>query len=144
MKRPLAIASTVVAAAAPAAAAAKKDDHVRGCSTTACDKRIGKRWARKHRARAAALTMRQAVAPFRAWLDRVGECEDNDDPGAGPTGYQSNTGNGFYGRYQFTLSSWAAVGGHGMPSTAPPLEQDYRAVRLLKLQGPGAWPVCAR
>jgi rare lipoprotein A len=52
MKRPLALASTVVAAAAPAAGAAKKDDHVRGCNTTACDKRIGKRWARKHHRRA--------------------------------------------------------------------------------------------
>jgi rare lipoprotein A len=51
VKRPLALASTVVAAAAPTAGAAKQDDHVRGCSTTACDKRIGKRWARTHHRR---------------------------------------------------------------------------------------------
>jgi rare lipoprotein A (peptidoglycan hydrolase) len=51
MKRPLAIASTVVAAAAPAAAGADKEHHVRGCNTTTCDKRIGKRWARRHHQR---------------------------------------------------------------------------------------------
>lgn len=88
--------------------------------------------------------MRALVAPYRAWLERVGECEDNDNPGAGPVGYRSNTGNGFFGKYQFTISSWGAVGGVGRPDLAPPLEQDYRAVRLLKLQGPQAWPVCSQ
>jgi hypothetical protein len=143
MRRHIAAATTIVAAAAPVAAAQERK-HVRGCNTTACDKRIGRKWAKRHPRGAAAAAMRAVAAPYRAWLDRVGECEDNDNPAAGPTGYRSNTGNGFFGRYQFTLSSWAAVGGTGRPDLAPPLEQDYRAVRLLKLQGPGAWPVCSQ
>jgi hypothetical protein len=62
-------------------------------------------------------------------------CESGGD-------YAINTGNGFYGAYQFTLHSWHAVGGWGYPNRNTPLEQDYRAVRLLKAGGPGNWPVC--
>jgi hypothetical protein len=138
--RGLLAAGTAAVATAVPVADAHHQGHVPGCSSDPCDKRIGKRWARKHpKARLASV-----VAPYRAWLNRVGECEDNDNPAAGPTGYQSNTGNGFFGRYQFTLSSWAAVGGRGRPDLAPPLEQDFRAIRLLHLQGPRAWPVCAQ
>jgi hypothetical protein len=138
------IAAGTVVAALPAAASAHEDVHVRGCKTATCDKRLGRKWAKRHPALARAASLRAIVAPYRGWLDRVGECEDNDNPAAGPTGYRSNTGNNFFGRYQFTLSSWAAVGGSGRPDLAPPLEQDYRAVRLLKLQGPRAWPVCSQ
>lgn len=46
--------SSVAVAAMPAAAAGHDRDHVPGCQTSSCDKRIGKRWARRHpRARAA-------------------------------------------------------------------------------------------
>lgn len=48
MKKRATVAS-VVATAAPAVALAKPAEHVRGCNTPACDKRIGKRWAKKHR-----------------------------------------------------------------------------------------------
>ena len=82
--------------------------------------------------------MRRVTAPYRAWLASTRGCETRGQPDP----YRTNTGNGFYGAYQFTLSSWAAVGGRGMPHLASPLEQDYRAVRLLHLQGRGAWPVC--
>jgi hypothetical protein len=58
--------------------------------------------------------------------------------------YLANTGNGFYGAYQFTKSSWAAVGGTGYPYNATPSEQDMRAKRLKDLQGWGAWPACSR
>jgi hypothetical protein len=136
--------SSVAVAAMPAVAAGHDRDHVPGCQTVSCDKRVGRKWAERHPALARTASLRAVIAPYRAWLGRVGECEDNDDPAAGPTGYRSNTGNGFFGRYQFTLSSWAAVGGSGRPDLAPPLEQDYRAVRLLQMQGPGAWPVCSR
>jgi hypothetical protein len=64
------------------------------------------------------------------------ECESSDD-------YSADTGNGFYGAYQFTISSWYAVGFSGLPSDAPPAEQDLAAQRLLALQGWGAWPVCS-
>jgi hypothetical protein len=54
-----------------------------------------------------------------------------------------NTGNGFYGGLQFTLSSWQAVGGTGYPNQASPSEQIARAQILQARQGWGAWPVCA-
>ena len=56
--------------------------------------------------------------------------------------YATNTGNGFFGAYQFTIGSWRAVGGWGSPHLASRLEQDYRAVLLLRRSGAGNWPVC--
>jgi hypothetical protein len=93
------------------------------CHSPACVQRV------RHR------TWRQAVRAYRPWLRRVRQCESG---GA----YTTNTGNGFFGAYQFTISSWRAVGGWGWPHRASHLHQDYRAVRLLHLQGRGAWPVC--
>jgi LysM repeat protein len=54
-----------------------------------------------------------------------------------------NTGNGFYGGLQFTLSSWAAVGGSGYPNEASPAEQIARGQMLQARQGWGAWPACS-
>ena len=41
-----------------------------------------------------------------------------------------NTGNGYYGAYQFLLSTWESVGGRGYPNRAVPREQSYRAWRV--------------
>lgn len=57
--------------------------------------------------------------------------------------WATNTGNGFYGGLQFTLSSWQAVGGSGYPHHASKAEQIARAERLLAIQGWGAWPACS-
>lgn len=54
-----------------------------------------------------------------------------------------NTGNGYYGGLQFTISSWQAVGGSGLPSDASRAEQIQRGEMLLARQGWGAWPACA-
>ena len=54
-----------------------------------------------------------------------------------------NTGNGFYGGLQFSLSSWEAVGGVGYPNEASPSEQIALASILQSRQGWGAWPVCS-
>lgn len=53
-----------------------------------------------------------------------------------------NTGNGFYGGLQFTLSSWRAAGGQGYPNQASKSEQIARAKILQSRQGWGAWPAC--
>jgi hypothetical protein len=63
--------------------------------------------------------------------------------------YQINTGNGYYGAYQFDIVTWVDMGGSGLPSEAPPEEQDARARYLYALRGSGynrggAWPVCGR
>lgn len=78
---------------------------------------------------------RHVVKPYRGWLKSVRVCESGGR-------WNTNTGNGFFGAYQFTLQSWYGVGGYGYPHTATPVEQSYRAVRLLFTQGRGAWPVC--
>jgi len=57
--------------------------------------------------------------------------------------YRANTGNGFYGAYQFTLGTWKSVGGAGYPHLATPAEQDKRALILFnKGNIRGSWPGC--
>jgi len=68
--------------------------------------------------------------------DRIAACESGGN-------WAINTGNGFYGGLQFTLSSWAAVGGTGNPADASRDEQIYRGTLLQQRQGWGAWPVCS-
>jgi muramidase (phage lysozyme) len=75
------------------------------------------------------------VAPLRSTLAAIAWCESRGN-------YRTNTGNGFFGAYQFLPSTWRAVGGRGMPHLASPAEQDYRAALLYVAQGPGPWPRC--
>jgi uncharacterized protein YabE (DUF348 family) len=49
---------------------------------------------------------------------------------------------GYYGLYQFALSTWYSVGGTGNPIDASPSEQTYRAQILYQRSGAGQWPVC--
>ncbi|TYB46471.1 transglycosylase family protein [Actinomadura chibensis] len=68
----------------------------------------------------------------------LARCESHNNPKAvNPAGY--------YGLYQFSLASWASVGGKGKPSDAPAAEQTYRAQMLYnKVNGrwQGQWPNC--
>jgi len=57
--------------------------------------------------------------------------------------YSINTGNGYYGAYQFDLSTWRSVGGTGYPNNASAAEQDYRALYLYRMRGWEPW-TCAR
>lgn len=58
--------------------------------------------------------------------------------------YSINTGNGYYGAYQFDLTTWRGVGGTGYPHQASPAEQDYRAALLYADRGAAPWPYCGR
>jgi resuscitation-promoting factor RpfA len=59
--------------------------------------------------------------------------------------YATNTGNGYYGAYQFDLSTWNTLGtGYSYPHLAPPEVQDAAAQRLQARSGWGQWPSCAR
>ncbi|KAA9166354.1 transglycosylase [Amycolatopsis acidicola] len=53
--------------------------------------------------------------------------------------YGINTGNGYYGAYQFDLPTWRSVGGTGRPDQASPAEQDYRALYLYRMRGWQPW-----
>lgn len=69
------------------------------------------------------------------WLE-LRECESGDN-------YQENTGNGFYGAYQFSASTWTALGYPGLPSQEPPAMQDAAAKKLQAESGWGQWPACS-
>lgn len=57
--------------------------------------------------------------------------------------YSENTGNGFYGAYQFSLSTWQSLGYSGLPSDASPAQQDAAAQQLQAQDGWGPWPGCS-
>ena len=67
--------------------------------------------------------------------DAVANCESSGN-------WHINTGNGYYGGLQFTLSTWHANGGSGNPANASREEQIRVAENVLASQGIGAWPVC--
>lgn len=74
------------------------------------------------------------VSGDSAW-DALAACESGGN-------WAINTGNGYYGGLQFSLSSWRGVGGSGLPSEASREEQIARAEMLKARQGWGAWPAC--
>jgi LysM repeat protein len=79
----------------------------------------------------------QGTVSMSTW-DRLAQCESGGN-------WSINTGNGFYGGLQFSLSSWRWVGGSGYPHQASKAEQIARAEILLERQGwARAWPACSR
>ena len=89
-------------------------------------------------ATAAATTLIAPVAQASSinW-DAIAACESGGN-------WHINTGNGYYGGLQFSLSTWRANGGTGMPHTASRETQISVAERIVTSQGIGAWPVCGR
>ena len=67
--------------------------------------------------------------------DQVAQCESGGDWGA-------NTGNGYYGGLQHSLSTWRAYGGTGYPHEHSREAQIAVAERVLAGQGAWAWPHC--
>ena len=67
---------------------------------------------------------------------KLAQCESGGNPAA-------NTGNGFYGMYQFTLETWQALGGTGYPHEADAATQTAMAKKLQAQAGWGQWPGCA-
>jgi hypothetical protein len=102
------------------------------------DRRQARREAREAReARKARKTEAAAASTASPALQAIAACESGGNPA-------TNTGNGFYGKYQFTLSTWASVGGSGNPAAASEAEQDKRAAILYARAGASPWPTCGR
>lgn len=76
-----------------------------------------------------------AAVPSGDVWDRLAQCESGGN-------WAINTGNGYYGGLQFSLSSWRGVGGVGYPHQASREEQIARGKMLQARQGWGAWPSC--
>ncbi|MCX4402533.1 transglycosylase family protein [Streptomyces sp. NBC_01764] len=78
------------------------------------------------------------AADVDTW-NKVAACESTDN-------WSINTGNGYYGGLQFTQSTWEAYGGQVYAQRADQATKDQQiaiAEKVLKGQGPGAWPVCS-
>ncbi|HLM63986.1 MAG TPA: transglycosylase family protein [Acidimicrobiales bacterium] len=71
---------------------------------------------------------------YATW-DALAECESGGN-------WSINSGNGYYGGLQFSLSSWQSVGGTGYPHEASRETQITMGQRLQASQGWGAWPAC--
>ncbi|MGH3413941.1 MAG: transglycosylase family protein [Marmoricola sp.] len=70
-----------------------------------------------------------------AW-DAIAQCESGGN-------WAANTGNGYYGGLQFTLSTWHSYGGAGYPNDASREQQIAIAEKVRAAEGGyGAWPVC--
>ena len=58
--------------------------------------------------------------------------------------YTRNSGNGYYGAYQYNLGTWANYGGFARPDLADPATQDAKARETQAARGWSPWPACAR
>ncbi|MDX2543568.1 transglycosylase family protein [Streptomyces sp. WI04-05B] len=78
------------------------------------------------------------AADMATW-NKVAACESTNN-------WSINTGNGYYGGLQFSQSTWEAYGGTAYAGRADLATRDQQiavAEKVLKAQGPGAWPACS-
>ena len=111
-----------------------RERRLRGDSPTELRAELKRSRRELRRAKRAAAGAHTTASPH---LRAIAACESGGD-------YSANTGNGFYGAYQFTQSTWASVGGTGNPAAASPAEQDKRAAMLYAQSGSSPWPVCGQ
>ncbi|WP_030756455.1 MULTISPECIES: transglycosylase family protein [unclassified Streptomyces] len=79
------------------------------------------------------------AASVDTW-NKVASCESTNN-------WRINTGNGYYGGLQFSQSTWRAFGGTAYAPRADLATKDQQiavAEKVLKGQGPGAWPDCGK
>jgi len=78
-----------------------------------------------------------AYATGNTVWDALAQCESGGN-------WAINTGNGYYGGLQFSLGTWQAYGGSGLPSSASRETQIAIATKVRDASGGyGAWPGCA-
>lgn len=83
------------------------------------------------------IVIRGVTSSDDVWAD-LRFCESGGD-------YSKNTGNGYYGAYQFSAPTWQSMGtGYDYAHQAPPNVQDAAAQALQARSGWGQWPACAR
>lgn len=70
---------------------------------------------------------------FAEALARLRSCEGS---------YTSNTGNGYYGAYQYDLQTWGNYMGYPNAAAAPPAVQDQKAWETYQRRGWQPWPSC--
>ena len=85
---------------------------------------------------AAPAAVAAGAIPPSVWA-ALRKCESNEN-------YAINTGNGYYGAYQFAAGTWRKLGFSGLPHEAAPSVQDEAARKLQASAGWGQWPACSR
>ena len=68
---------------------------------------------------------------------QVAQCESGGNSA-------TNTGNGYYGRYQFDRQTWQSLGYRGTANQYSAATQTRAAERLYAQRGSAPWPVCGR
>lgn len=71
-----------------------------------------------------------------AWY-KLRLCESGND-------YTKNTGNGYYGAYQYNIGTWNNYGGFARPDLAPAAVQDAKAQADHARRGFSPWPACSK
>ena len=75
-------------------------------------------------------------ADAKAVLDQIAQCESGGNIAA-----ESPNGR-YFGKYQFSLPTWEAMGGTGSPAQADEATQDALAYKLYEQRGTAPWPTC--
>ena len=76
-------------------------------------------------------------ADAKAILDQIAQCESG-----GNIAIESRDGR-YFGKYQFSVPTWEAMGGTGSPAEAPEATQDALAYKLYQQRGTAPWPACS-
>ncbi|MCL5460145.1 transglycosylase family protein, partial [Loigolactobacillus coryniformis] len=77
-----------------------------------------------------------SVALGGGW-DAVAKCESGGNPA-------TNTGNGYYGLFQYDIGTWANYGGYARADLAPAEVQLAKAKETFARRGASPWPSCGR
>lgn len=139
--RQAAAAQTAAAKAAAAKETAAKEAAAKAATQTATATKAATQTAAAKETQAASSSSKTATAPTNvsgAWA-ALAQCESGGN-------WATNTGNGYYGGLQFSLSSWRAVGGTqyaAYPHQASASQQIAAAEKLRASGGWGHWPACS-
>src|SRR5262245_33604910 len=95
---------------------------------------LNRMWSKRHHAARRLYAARRYVVVHTSGWDRVAACESGGN-------WSINTGNGFYGGLQFTVSTWNAAGGgrYAPRADMATREQQIAVASGLSLSN---WPVC--
>ena len=85
----------------------------------------------------AVLVPTAANAASDSTWDALAQCESGGN-------WSINTGNGYYGGLQFSLTTWHSYGGTGYPHQASKATQIAIGKKVQAAKGWNAWPGCAR
>jgi len=136
--------------AAPAHAFIRRPMHAPGAYARSIDRQaLRQRIVRQQRAARSATRQRVVPAPTpkpvtaaaRPGDDQIWQRLRNCEAGGR---YDRNSGNGYYGAYQFSAGTWRSLGYKGLPHQAPAEVQDEAARKLQARGGWGQWPACSR